>query len=386
MTRNNKDEDEEQWIERRIATGMIISSDFLRIILPTFKLEMLQSSMARIIAGWCVDYFKQYTRAPGRDIESIYAVKLREGLDQDQAEAIELILSGLSDEYERGKFNTDYLVDEARKYFSERRLQLHLQQIKDEMDAGALTEAERIASGFTPIAKETHNIEDPFLPSAVIDAFEKGQETLIHFGRALGEMWDDQFTRDSFVALLGREKIGKSQMLLEIAMRGLMENCNVAFFQAGDMTAKQQRRRIYTYLAQKSDKEKYCGEMLVPIIDCIHNQNDTCTKHTSHGGVDIEQDLNVLSFEMLQDAYHNNPEYHPCRNDGCVHRRPTVWFRMQRRVDPLTADEARRVVYKFKQHYKKRFKLATYPNETLTFAEINRILDLWEKEENFVPG
>ena len=198
-------------------------------------------------------------------------------------------------------------------------------------------------------------------------------------------MWDDQFTQDAFIALMGREKVGKSQWIMEIAMRGLMENCNVAFFQAGDMTARQQRRRMFIYLAQKSDKEKYCGDMLVPVIDCRHNQADTCTKHTS-GGVDTEQDIDNLSYEHLRDDFYNNPNYQPCRNEGCIHRRPAVWFQEQKRVEPLTVDEARRIVYKFRQKYKNRFKLATYANETLTMAEINSRLDLWERQENFVPN
>jgi hypothetical protein len=191
--------------------------------------------------------------------------------------------------------------------------------------------------------------------------------------------------RDAFVAFLGREKIGKSQMLLEIAMRGVMENCNVAFFQAGDMGAVQQRRRMYTYLAKKSDMERYCGKLLVPIIDCSNSQRDICRKRECDTGINFAYDLKDVKFETLQNAFYEATDYKPCLNYGCQKRIPAIWFERRPEVNPLTESEARRIVYKFHRRYKKQFRLATYPNETLTISEIRSLLDTWEKEDNFIP-
>ena len=381
----SSDDDKESFIERRIVTGMVLSTDYLRIIQPFLKTELLESAMPRLLAEWCMEYFKKYNRAPGKDIEGIYTAKLRDGLDKDHAEAIELLLESLSDEYSRTKFNVDYLLDQTRKYLSERHLQKHVDSIRAELQSGSLTEAEKLASGFATITKESPNVEDPFTPEAIMDIFSAGEESLIHFGKALGELWDDQFTRDSFVVLLGREKIGKSMLLLEIAMRGLMEGCNVAFFQAGDMTAKQQKRRICMWLAQKSDKERYCGELHVPIVDCLNSQTMKCPKGQSSIGVLIEQDGSVLSHEKLMNAFTDCPDYIPCRNNVCKERRPTIWFRIRKEVEPLNVITSRRVVHKFRQRFPRQFKLATYSNETLTISEIRSLLDTWEQQENFIP-
>ena len=59
-------------------------------------------------------------------------------------------------------------------------------------------------------------------------------------------------------------------------MRAMMNGNNVAFFQAGDMTEKQQLRRMAVYLAKRSDRERYCGERQIPCVDCWYNQTDDC--------------------------------------------------------------------------------------------------------------
>jgi hypothetical protein len=387
MRRKAEDNEPEKelFIERRIVTGLIISDEYIREVARMWTPDLLQSASARMLAQWCIEYYKQYAKAPGRDIEGIYTAKLKK-IDADNAEHIAFILDSLSDEYERGKFNVEYLRDESHKYFTDRHLRQTISAVQSELDSGALVEAEQLLASYAPSSKQLSNVSDPFSPESVSAAFQKAAEPLIHFGRALGKMWDEQFVRDGFVALMGREKIGKSQWLLEIAMRGLMENCNVAFFQAGDMSEKQQNRRIYTYLAQRSDKERYCGRLHIPIIDCLNNQQDACKQRgrDGKGWLDFDVDMRDLEFERLRQAFEESADYRPCKNDGCPKRRPTLWFSIRNEVEPLTEAGARRAVHKFRKQFKKRFKLATYPNETLTMAMIKAQADAWEREEGFI--
>lgn len=379
---------EDPWIERRIVTGLIVSDEYIRGVAGIWRTELLQSATARILAGWCVDYFKQYNRAPGRDIQGIYTAHLKNGLEKERATDIETILNDLSEEYERGKFNVDYLNDESMKYFATRHLREHISAIQGELDTGSITEAEKLATGYNQITRLSKNVIDPFTPDAIALAFQERAQPLIYFGKALGGAWDAQFTRDAFIAFMGPEKRGKSQLLLEVAMRSLMSNCNTVFFQAGDMSEAQQIKRICTYLAKKSPDPKYCDALLIPVIDCKRNQNDICSRKDRQGtcGLNYSGDLDELSYDMLREVYERNKKtYAPCDIHGCEDQQHTIWFKKRNAVEPLTEEEARRIIHKFRRRYKRQFKLVTYPNETLTVGEIKSLLDTWERTELFVP-
>jgi hypothetical protein len=53
--------------------------------------------------------------------------------------------------------------------------------------------------------------------------------------------------------------------------------------------------------------------------------------------------------------------------------------------DPLNTEEAKIVISEKFIKFNKQFKLSTHPNDTLSIKEINSILDLWEKQDGFIP-
>lgn len=378
-----------KFIERRIITGFITSDDFIRQMYPIYKSRLLSSSTAKLLAGWCIEYFEQYNCAPGQDIEGIFNARMKH-LSEDKVQDIEEILEGLSDEYEQKQFNVPYLLDQTRQHFQEKHLQLFADEVKATIDEGKLTEAERLASGYVTIAKEDLSSIDPFKDrDRIKQAFEASPKPLITFPRALGQFWNSQLTRDSFVAFLGPEKRGKTWMLMELAIRGLKSGCNVVFFQAGDMSEAQQIRRICIHLAKRSDKERYCQGMYIPVVDCIYNQTDSCDKEERECGFGLFEAVRDLrgknrpTFDELVKAYKENPEYNQCRN--CTKIKGTPWLKWQESTKPLTWQDAYRAALKFRKKHKKQFKLVTYPNETLSVLEIRSLLDTWEKQENFIP-
>jgi len=382
-----KDDDlDQQWIERRILTGMILSTEYLQELAKTYKPALIESSSIKVVAGWCLSFFEKYNRAPGKDIEGIYNAKLKAGLNKDRAEAIEDILSGLSDEYGRGQFNLEYLQDESRQYFSERRLKTFMEDIQGEISTGSITEAEKMASTYMPDVKPSADVVNPFSADAVHSAFESKKEPLITFGKALGRMWDNQFFRGGFVALMGPEKRGKSFWLMEIAMRGLVTGCNVVFFQAGDMSRDEQTMRMCNWTSKRSNDPKYCKPLYVPVIDCQLSQCNKCKDHQSYQVFPKNIEFDAISPEELFEAYANNHEkYQYCKNNTCKRRRPAMWFVRRPEVDPLTENEAKRIMHKFNARNDKQFKLVTYPNGTLSIREMNALMDTWEKQEGFVP-
>lgn len=377
------------WIERRIITGMIVSTDYLKEIRPLWNQRLLESETAGILADWCLTHFDEYKVAPGKDIENIYNAHLKNGLSKERAESIELVLRGLSDEYERKQFNVPYLVDQSRSYFQERHLTLYAEDIRNELRAGNVSEAEKLASGYHPIANQITKAIDPFSDSEKIrQAFQEAQKPLIRFSKTLGRFWNEQMVRDAFVALMGPEKRGKTFWLIELAMRGMACGCNIAFFQAGDMSELQMIKRLCVYLAKRSDKARYCEDVFYPLLDCANNQLGLCRRKERESYQSAPFDMNDVSldkitFQQLVEAYDKNKDHQPCHN--CHNNRGVVWLVKRKPVEPLNWKDAWRKIQEWRTKHRKQFRLVTYPNETLTVAEIKTLLDTWEREDGFVP-
>lgn len=392
---------EDKYIERHIVIGLITSTEYLNQIRDVWDERLLQSDTARRISSWCVDYYDKYSKAPNQNIEGIYFQKLKEGMPDDVAEEIEEdILPDLSEEYEREKFNVEYLLDRTRQYFTERNLKLHSDEIQSLLDQGSITEAEKEAYDYRPLKKDIDNninLSDPGSLERVAAAFAEPMQPILEYPGPLGSFINRQLTRDSFVAFLAPEKRGKSYMLLDMARRGVKQRLKVAFFQAGDMSEKQQLRRIGIHLAKKSDLPEYTGKMYEPVKDCVYNQLDECDLdiRESDQGLEgprrpssIEEIRQEMTFERLKELYESeqNADYKNCHNCSKFHH--SHWgcpFLKKTDVGAsLEETEAKKVFQEYFVDKKRSFILATFPNNTLSVQEIRNTLDVWYRE-SFVP-
>lgn len=382
--------EQDEFIERRIVTGLIVSTDYIREVSRMWSPHLLSSSTARILAGWCLDYFEKYKKAPGKDIEGIFVSHLKDGsMPDNRAEDIQEILSNLSEDHERGQFNTPYLLDQTKAHFNGQNLRHFTSEVLAELETGSPDEATRLAASFAPVAGETHKAIDPFSSASRIRAaFAEKAKPLVAFPKELGKFWNEQLVRDSLVAFMGPEKRGKTFMLMEMAMKGLASGCNVVFFQAGDMSENQQIRRLCIYLTRRSDQERYCGGLYVPVVDCLYNQLNTCTRkerECDFGSFEeLEEDaiLNI-THEDLAKAFKALPDYKACRN--CTKLKGVPWYKWRAPVQPLEWREAWRESKQFQNKLKKRLRLCTYANGTLSVSEMTSLLDTWERLDNFVP-
>ena len=396
-------------IERRIVIGLIVSDAYIKEVSRIWDARILQSQMAQTLAGWCMEYFEKYEKAPGKDIEGIYLQKLKAGLNRDVAEDIEEdILPDLSDEYDRTHFNVQYLMDQTKAYFRGRNLSLFADQITGMVSQGDLTEAETVASEYKPLAEGTDNDLDLSSPEAdtrIATAFSLAESPIITYPGALGRFLNHQLVRGGFIAFLGSEKRGKTWTLMDFSIRACQQGANVAFFQAGDMTEDQQLRRICISLAGRSDKPKYCKSIRLPVLDCGRNFNDECDREERKGSgcinpkIEAKQayaaikDIAGKSQEALDELLDGTgKDYTPCGLDKCPDFVGSIWFEMTKPVNPLSVEEAqavRREFFKPKGKVIKRkrgkFKLSTYYNGTLSIKEIRAVLDRWEQQDNFVP-
>lgn len=258
----------QEFFERRIITGMIVSKDFLDRVERFWDSTLLESPELRMIADWCMEYYRKYNRAPDANIESIYMASLKENfLSKSDAQYIEEVLTSLSDEYGRDtQFNSAYLYDQAVKYLKARELERHSEEIQALVEMGREEEAEKLAQSYKPtIAPDTDiglDLSSQEALERVERAFNETQQKVLSYPGALGNMWNEHLVRGGFFSLLAPEKRGKTFMLLELSLRAIRQKANVAFFEAGDMTESQILRRICVYIAKKSDRRNTVRSVL----------------------------------------------------------------------------------------------------------------------------
>lgn len=387
-----------QITERQIIIGMIVSDDYMQQIRQIWDSKYLLSTSAKKLARWCVEYYDQYNSVPKKNIEDIFLSKIKDKKDRitdDEAEDIQDILDSLSTEYERQQFNVRYVVDQTEKFINTRSLELHNEEIQTLLDKGEIEEAKKKAATYSSptrrISNELDLSDEELLDLKLEQAFSEDTTPLFTLPGILGDFMNEYFVRDSFIAILAPEKMGKTWNLMELGIRASKAGCNVAFFQAGDMSESQQLRRIAINRAGKSDKEKYTGKQLTFVKDCFKNQTDSCSKRQRECDFGIFDPGEVTSREdvtkdLLLEKLQEYPEYKPCRNcmEFQTNKWGSVWPKEQNLGDPLTVDQAKKAVKKFFVDKKRRFKLVTYPNKTLTVKEILRKLEEWERQ-GFIP-
>jgi len=398
---------QDEAIERRIITGLIVSTDYIRQVRSSWNPALLQSKTARMLASWCIEYYDQYEKAPGKDIEGIYLQKLRgKALTDEHAGDIEDILDDLSEEYkDSDKFNVDYLRDQSNKYFDELSLKTFTAEIQSQLDRGNLLEAKRLAGDYTPAASGVKKIginfnDEKELLETIEKAFTYSQQPIVRYPRQMGQFLNDLLVRDSLVGIMGSEKRGKTFWLLEFAIRAARQRAKVAFFEAGDMSEGQITRRISIYLTKQSDKEKYSGKMFQPVRDCIWNQMDTCSNPLRESDCGIfpirneEEKKAVMNhirhevtIEEIQEKYIKFPDYKPCYNcpEYWKNKNGAVWVKEIDAGPPLEYPKAQKVAKEFFVKQNRHFRLSCHPSFTLTVKEIKTILNVWEKQDGFIP-
>jgi uncharacterized protein with PIN domain len=385
---------EQEYIERRITVGAIVSTEFLALMSDYYEPDYIEAPEARLLLSWCLDYFKNHKKAPNRDIQEIFYVK-KADLEEDRADFIADALADMSDEFDAEKFNYDYLWAQVKKHFKARHLELHSDRIKGYLEADDVESAEMEAEQYhPPKSVEVEGIYPFEDRAAVRQAFEYDVEPLFRFPGAFGTIVNEEFTRGSFVNWLAPEKRGKSFLLSECMYRAIAEGNDTAFFQAGDMSQGQQIRRNAIWLTKKSYKKQYCGPLYVPVLDCLKNQMDECDYEEGSCNEAEAPFAHATTKQMESKTYADyialfkqHPDYLPCTK--CRKKygwTGAFWYRERKAVDPLTAKEAVRAMQAFGKKYRARLKLATYSNETLTTSIMRNQLWLWEHRENFVPS
>jgi len=381
-------------IEREIAIAFITSEKFIREVGVIYKPEFIESPAVKTIIDWCITYYVHYEKAPDTNIQTIFKTNQRKG--KVDLSIVEDLLEEISDEHSTSSkdLNIPYLIDRTEKRFRQIALKNLCGDIESCLESEETDEAEAYLSSFSRLQRPSGDGVNPFTcREAIYNAFDDENTYLMKAPGSLGEMINDLLARDALVALMGPEKRGKTFMLQEFAMWGLKARLNTVFFAVGDMSQDQMIRRFHVRLCSKSDRRKYCGEISVPILDCVHNQNNSCKLVHRTCSTSCMGTKDVPAQHILRKAFdegQHGDSYSPCTychtsTKFAYKYKPAVWYRTRPKVEPLSWKDGYKMGNRFARHVRREMKLSVHPNRTINVQGIKNQLTIWEETEGFVP-
>ncbi len=365
-------------IEKKIVTGMIVSSPFCRDIMPMLRLEYFDVDYARNVAGWIKSYYGRYKKAPGIHIQDIFNAK-KIKMKEEVSELVGSFLLDLSEKYslgEEGPFNSDYLVDQAQQYFKRQAMLRTTEITRGLLLDGKVEEAEREWAKYKGIYKEVSKWVNPFSPEFVEKVLEEEGQGLFSFPGKLGEL-TGPWKRGWLVSFMGPRKRGKSWFLMEVALWAVLSGLKVAFFSL-EMLDTGLGGRILTRMTSLA---KQGGIFYYPVFDCVKNQDGTCNKKERINKVTLLIEGKKPSIDLT------SKNYKPClmcrgRRDYSV---ANWWVSMDR--EKLSFNKAMEKLKGFETMYGlgDKFRLMTYPPLRANLSTIEGDLEKIEEFEGFVP-
>jgi len=362
-------------IEKRVVTGLICSTEYIRKISPNIKLDFFQSTFTKKVAKWALDYYKLYEEACKEHIADIW-MKERMKIKEEEEGLIEKLLLEISEQYDRdGEINVDYLVDRTLEYFTVRELEL----IKGNLDAclsqGDIEGAQESVLKHKKFMRGGSSWVNPFEERYIEEVFtERGnKEPFFKFPGQLGE-FVGEIEREYFVTIAGPFKKGKTWVLQEVAVVGMLTGRKVVIFSL-EMNRRKLNERLFKRILGAADEEG--GQGTYPCFDCLLNQEDSCdSPHRTN-------------WERLLDDSGQKPEfsddliYRPCtycREHPNSQYIPATWFETIVRP-PFNYTN---VLNKTK-FLPNNLRVMIYPRFSANLSDINHDLDLLYFNEDFAP-
>lgn len=233
---------------RRVLVGMIMSRHVLGPVADRWSGPgLFASPWENLVGGWAVEHYRKHGESPRNGIESYFERWAETARDGDVVAAVERFIAGLADESARlrASMSPDHVIDVANDVFEHVHLASIATRVSSHLAVGDVKKAREIVNASRAVeiglGAGVNVLTDESLIHA---AFDSRAEALVQYPDAVGNFFGPALGRDQFVALMGKEKVGKSYWLLDIAYRGVTQGRNVAYFEVGDMSQPQVLRRV----------------------------------------------------------------------------------------------------------------------------------------------
>jgi len=359
-------------------TATITSTKFLRGLRSLWR-DDLAGIGWRWLADKCFRYLDEYGEAPGRNIEAIW--ESDDSLDPEVRDDLESILSRLSEEWwESGEeVNPDLLLKAAEDHFTRELFLTKAAEIEMAVEAGDLARAREITEKELkpPALLDVQIVNPADNPEDWKAAFSEDSRPLVKLGGAFQEQVGFQIVRDSFVAFLGKEKVGKTWLLQAVAFGSVKAGSRVLFCQCGDLSMAQQLRRFGIQLTGRSDRSRYNGQILSPVPDCVHSQSGECQRKERIGSGSVIRDATKEPYPELE-PFEAQSGYEPCAWK-CPEFQGSSWWEQIPPESDLTWEEAYGAYQKWDRASGGRMRVRRFPNRRATIQALDEgVRRIWE--------
>lgn len=357
-------------VEKQIITGMIVSKEYMQSVYPLVDLSYFRNSFTRKIAGWAIEFYECYEEIPFDNIKNIFDSE-KQKLKEAETKLISSLLVEISNKYEREKgLNVPYLTDETEAYFKKRELEITAGNLRVLLEKGDVRGAEDQISSFRRIQKLTSDWINPLDDEQIDKTFEQKDVDFFRMPGRLGEFLGNM-ERDWLIGISGAFKKGKTWLLQEFEVMGVLSSLRVAHFSL-EMSKKNTKERLYKKL---TGGHKEGEELVFPCFDCAKNQDDSC-----------EMERRVCD-EPVPEEYDIDNDYQPCtvcRGDKTDSYEIATWFEIIK-VPPFDVNTVGNRLSSWQRNYNDMLRVKVYPRFSANIADIKRDLDLLEQLEGFVP-
>lgn len=250
--------------ERNIITYMITEDRFLREIAPMILPRYFQSTYARIVSEWVLEYWHKYKEAPKKVIKDIYSKKSQSIRDEDEAETISEFLTRLSKNWEESRSsNITYSIQQASHYLRVRSLECAKEDLDESIAHQDPLKGEQVIANFRRVAVGSSGSVSMVKDTAEITAaYLDEDEVLFSFPGVLGKVVGP-FARGDFVAYMGFANKGKTWWQWYTAQMGMYFGLKSVFVTL-EMTRNQMIRRAWQSMTGSPRKDQ---AVLIPYFD-----------------------------------------------------------------------------------------------------------------------
>lgn len=370
--------------ETKILISMITNTDFLKSVMPIAEREHFLSPFSQRLFLWIKEYFDDYGKAPDRHIKDIFnAKKVR--VKNDEIELIELFLVNLNRHFEEG-FNEDYYADQATAYLEKRALEVNAERILSLTKLGQIEEARKVQADYKKVAKSFGSAINPLSPDFIDRTFTKKEGSrLFKLPGAIGDI-TGFLCRKWLVIIQAPYKTGKTfwlQFMREIAMLNGLRVLDINF----EMSEEELAFRMYKGMTGLPEDDEEDLNVIWPVFDCLNNQVGACPFPERRMGSGQLYELGNLK-PSIGDGTPTG--YKIC--DVCRKRQETkkdfvedIWYETITKsefVNPITVQRKASAVQK---QYGDLLRFKSFPRGSANVGDIERLLDILEYTEGFIP-
>ena len=295
-------ENDSTFLETRVAYLSAYHVEVLFEMASEYKEGLLANLAVEKVLKLCIAYFDKYHSAPGDKIHEIVDVEAEMKRISDKAlPEVKMVLASFVSQQEPD--NIEYEIDTIFKYFTRQAVVLVSDEASDLCSRGQSEQAAELLRDVVLVDRKRlqggHILEATDQQIEML--FADVEENLIELPGQLGVLMNNTLVRQGFVSLFGRNKVGKSHWLIYLARIARNQGRRGILISAGDMTQNQTDRRILQGDARTTFSEQYLDKQLMPVFDCLKNQNGSCFERESD--TNLLNDFNEINAVMPRKGY-----------------------------------------------------------------------------------